>query len=192
MYRLKPDGMGSLPSPAVQQALQSASSTYGVPLSLLTATAKAESGFNPGVTSSAGARGLMQIMPANDVSLGITNPFDPQQSANAGAKYLSQLYAQYGDWGTALIAYNEGPGNLANKGVFPSSRSYAQGILSEAGLPSDVPADSSTGFPEPSPGAVPGYGYDYTAADSTSSSLSGGTIAALSLAGIGLLLWMNT
>src|ERR1700730_16461245 len=116
--RIRP-GFGALPSPTIQQALQSASGLYHVPRPLLTAVAKAESGFNPGVTSSAGAQGLMQIMPANDATLGVSDPFDSVQSANAGAKYLSQLYGQYGDWGTALIAYNEGPGNLKAKGVFP-------------------------------------------------------------------------
>ena len=140
MYRLR--GLGSAPSPAVSAALSSASSSYGVPLSLLTSVAKAESSFNPAAVSPAGAQGLMQIMPATGSSLGVTNPFDPPQSADAGARYLSQLYAQYGDWGTALIAYNEGPGNLASKGVFPASQSYADGILADSGISASMPVDT--------------------------------------------------
>jgi Transglycosylase SLT domain len=147
-------GIGALPAPpaSIQTALQNASTQYGVPLPLLESVAYAESSYNPAVTSSAGAQGLLQIMPANDASLGITNPFDAQQSANAGAQYLAQLYSQYGNWNTALIAYNEGPGNLANQGPFASSQSYAAGILANAGLPSSgsvaqTSTDLTTGLP---------------------------------------------
>jgi soluble lytic murein transglycosylase-like protein len=141
MYRFR--GLGAA-SPAVSAALASASSSYGVPLSLLTSVASHESSFNPSAVSPAGAQGLMQIMPANDASFGITDPFDPAQSANAGARYLSQLYSQYGDWNTALIAYNEGPGNLASKGVFPSSQSYADSILADSGILATPPTDTGS------------------------------------------------
>jgi hypothetical protein len=154
-------GFGALPAPpsTVATALQNASNQYGVPLPLLQAVAYAESSYNPAVTSSAGAQGLLQIMPANDASLGVTNPFDPQQSANAGAKYLAQLYAQYGDWNTALIAYNEGPGNLANQGPFASSQSYAAGILANAGLSTSgataqPSTDPTTGLPTSNSGGL--------------------------------------
>lgn len=137
-------GFGMAPAPSVTSALSSAASTYGVPLSLLTSVAKAESSFNPAAVSPAGAQGLLQLMPATAASLGVTNPFDPTQNANAGAQYLSQLYTQYGDWNTALIAYNEGPGNLANKGVFPSSQSYADGILADSGILASTPVDTGS------------------------------------------------
>lgn len=142
-------GLGATPSPAVQTALQNASSTYGVPLPLLTSVARSESAYNPTAVSKAGAQGLMQLMPATAASLGVTNPFDPQQSANGGAQYLAQLYSQYGDWNTALIAYNEGPGALATHGAYPSSQQYAQTILTNAGMDSSqalqsVPGPSDT------------------------------------------------
>lgn len=139
MYSIR-RGLGSAPSPAVSAALQNASSQTGVPLSLLQALAQQESSNNPSAVSSAGAQGLLQLMPATAASVGVTNPFDPNQNALGGAQYLDSLYKQYGDWNTALIAYNEGPGNLANKGIFPSSQSYADTILANAGLtePSDL------------------------------------------------------
>lgn len=178
-YRFR--GMGATISPAVQQALSSASSTYGVPLSLLTATAKAESAFNPAATSSAGAQGLMQIMPANFATLGVSNPFDPQQSANAGAKYLSQLYAQYGDWETALIAYNEGPGALAAHGVYPSSQSYAEGILADAGVSSSPDLSGS-----PSPfDSGPLVAFDGSV-DTSVAGISGWALAGLAAAAVGI------
>lgn len=159
-YRFKNDGwgLGALATPPanVAAALQAASTQYGIPVSLLTAVAQQESGpgFNASAVSSKGAQGVMQLMPATGASLGVTNPFDVTQNVNAGASYLSSLYKQYGDWNTALIAYNEGPGNLAKSGPFASSQSYADSILANAGmddssLPQNVsvstPADASQG-----------------------------------------------
>lgn len=182
-YRVKPGGIlkwthgfGAVPSSSVQAALASASASYGVPLSLLTSVAKAESGFDPSAVSPKGAQGLMQIMPGTGGSLGLSNPFDPGQSANAGAKYLSQLYAQYGDWQTALIAYNEGPGNLQKQGVYPSSQAYADGILADAGL-----SAGSDGGPGPI--------YDFGAAGPSDGSLSGAAWAGIAAVGAALVWW---
>lgn len=142
MYRWRNDGFGTLATPPanVQTALQNASNQYGVPLPLLQSVAQTESAYNPNAVSSAGAQGLMQIMPANDASFGVTNPFDVQQSANAGAAYLAQLYKQYGDWNTALIAYNQGPTALATNGPYSSSQAYADTILANAGISTDLSA----------------------------------------------------
>ncbi len=202
-YRLN-RGLGAAPPPpaSIQTVLQNASSMYGVPLSLLQSVAYAESSYNPTAKSSAGAQGLMQIMPANNASLGISNPFDPQQSANAGAQYLAQLYAQYGDWNTALIAYNEGPGNLASKGPFASSQSYASGILANAGDLSGGTAagnsiDASTGLPvADSPGFDLSTLFSPSTSDGSSGislvdstgSLTGWGIAAIAAA-VGLGIW---
>lgn len=152
-------GLGYSPPPAnIQTVLQNASNSSGVPLNILQAVAFQESSYNPNAVSSAGAQGLMQLMPATAKSLGVSNSFDPQQNADAGASYLASLYKQYGDWNTALIAYNEGPGNLQNQGPFQSSQNYASSILANAGEPptlgpfvgppdvfgSSVTADTST------------------------------------------------
>ena len=142
MYGLR--GLGMAPAANVSSALAAAAAQYGIPPSLLNSVASAESAYNPNAVSPAGAQGLLQIMPANDASLGITNPFDPVQNANAGAKYLSQLYSQYGDWNTALVAYNEGPGNLASQGVFPSSQTYADSIMANSGISDSTSLDSSS------------------------------------------------
>jgi len=176
VYRLA--GLGSTPSTSVQAALSAASSKYGVPVSLLNAVAQAESGYNPNAVSPAGAQGLLQLMPATGASLGVTNPFDPTQNANAGAQYLSQLYSQYGDWNTALIAYNEGPGNLASKGIFPSSQSYADSILANAGLDST----DSTGFPVDTSAVIDSF----ASSDGSGAGLSTGALVALGLAALGI------
>jgi len=130
-------GLATPPQP-VATALQNASNQTGVPLSLLQSVAYSESSYNPSAVSPAGAQGLMQLMPATAKSLGVTNPLDPNQSALGGAQYLQSLYAQYGDWNTALIAYNEGPGALASKGAYQSSQNYASTILDNAGFSTDT------------------------------------------------------
>lgn len=94
--------------------INSAANTYGIDPNLLTQVIKAESNGDPNAISSAGAMGLVQLMPGTASSLGVTNPFDPTQSINAGAKYLSQLLKQFnGDTSLALAAYNWGPGNVS-------------------------------------------------------------------------------
>lgn len=89
-----------------------ASQMFGVPAELLMAVTKAESGFNPRAGSPAGAKGLMQLMPATFASLNVgSNIFDPKQNIFAGAKYLSQQLKTFKDVRLALAAYNAGPGN---------------------------------------------------------------------------------
>lgn len=102
-------------STSVAAMVQAAAVQYGVDPNLALAVAQRESGLNPNATSSAGAQGVMQLMPATAASLGVTNPYDPTQNINAGVRYLASLLSQYGgDTTKALAAYNWGPGNLNN------------------------------------------------------------------------------
>lgn len=187
MYRW---GFGSFaPPPApIASVLQNASASSGVPVPILQALAYQESSYNPAAVSPKGAQGLLQLMPATGRSLGVSNPFDPQQNADAGAKYLAGLYQQYGDWGQALIAYNEGPGNLAKSGVFRSSQSYADTILANAG-----PLDSSPSLDTSGASAIDS---SVSQADVGAGFLAIPDISSISpiwigagLGGLGLLLW---
>lgn len=116
---------------------QKASDTYGVPVNLLKAVAKAESNFNPNSESSCGAQGIMQLMPGTARSLGVTDSFDPEQNIMGGAKYLSQQLDRYdGNTVLALAAYNAGPGNVAKyNGVppFEETQKYITKVLGYAG-----------------------------------------------------------
>jgi soluble lytic murein transglycosylase-like protein len=114
----------------------SAAASTGVPVSLLNAVASTESSFQPGAVSSAGAEGLMQLMPSTAASLGV-NPFNPSQAVNAAAQLLSNYHQQFGSWSLALAAYNAGPAAVqAYSGVPPYSQTqnYVQTVLSRAGM----------------------------------------------------------
>lgn len=72
-----------------------------------------ESRGNSNAVSRAGARGLMQIMPATAKEMGVTDVFDPEQNIRVGTKYLKKTLDTFdGDERLALMAYNWGPGNV--------------------------------------------------------------------------------
>ena len=97
-------------SDSYDKLITEASQSHGVPFSLLKALIKIESDFNPRAISSAGAIGLMQIMPENISALDIKNPFDPWENIMGGARYLKQLITRFnGKLPMALAAYNAGP-----------------------------------------------------------------------------------
>jgi hypothetical protein len=75
---------------------------------LVQAIISVESDKRPNVTSPVGARGLMQVMPANLKKLGIKDGYDPQENIKAGIAMLSEELDRYGDLRVALAAYNAG------------------------------------------------------------------------------------
>ena len=91
--------------------ISEASQTHGVSFSLLKALIKTESDFNPWAVSSAGARGLMQLMPETIKTLKRKNPIDPSENILGGTLSLKQLIHRFnGKLPLALAAYNAGPG----------------------------------------------------------------------------------
>jgi hypothetical protein len=92
-----------------------------------------ESHFNSRAVSSAGARGLMQLMPGTAARFGVLNPHDPAQSVSAGARYLRQLLTRFnGRVELALAGYNAGEGNVMKYGYrvppFRETRNYVRKI----------------------------------------------------------------
>ncbi len=112
---------------------QEAAQTYGVDVNLLTAIARQESNFTATATSSSGAMGIMQLMPATAQGLGVNDAYNPYENIMGGAKYISQLLSRYnGDISLALAAYNAGSGNVAKYGGIPpfaETQNYVSKVL---------------------------------------------------------------
>lgn len=100
--------------------IRAAAKQTGVSAALLRAVIHAESGFNSRALSYKGAQGLMQLMPATAVDLGVGDAFDPRQNISGGARYLAMLLRDYhGDVNLAAAAYNAGAGAVSKYGGVP-------------------------------------------------------------------------
>lgn len=118
----------------MDEMFEEAAWAYDISVDLLKAVAKAESNFNPGAVSHAGAIGVMQLMPGTASSLGVTNPYDARQNILGGAKYLKGNLEKFGgDVSLALAAYNAGPGSVEKYGGIPpyaETQNYVKKVLS--------------------------------------------------------------
>jgi len=93
--------------------IAAASRATRVDADLIEAVITAESAFNPLALSSAGALGLMQLMPATAERFGVTDRLDPEQNILGGARYLSFLLNKFdNNLRLAVAAYNAGEGNV--------------------------------------------------------------------------------
>lgn len=99
------------------------SSEYKIDSKLVKAVVRNESCFDKLAISSAGAQGLMQLMPPTAKDLGVTDPFDAEQNLRGGVRYLSKLLQRYNNnIALALAAYNAGPGAVAKYDGVPPYR----------------------------------------------------------------------
>jgi soluble lytic murein transglycosylase-like protein len=119
--------------PELARMIDSTAHAQSVDPGVVREVARQESGFQPCAVSPKGAEGLMQLMPAIQVSFDVRNPFDVQESLTAGTKLLKQLLDRYnGDLKLALSAYNAGPARVdQTTGVpeIPETQSYVSTIL---------------------------------------------------------------
>jgi soluble lytic murein transglycosylase-like protein len=102
------------------QMVRAAAARHDVDPALVRALIHAESAFNPAAVSSKGAQGLMQLMPATAVSLGVENALDAQQNIRGGVQHLAELLQSFqGDSRLAVAAYNAGAGAVRKYGGIP-------------------------------------------------------------------------
>ncbi len=125
----------------LQPKLSKLEETFGLPAGLLRSMVITESGGDTQAVSKAGAKGPFQFMPgtAKDFGLVGDDVFDPEKSAHAAARYMSQLLKMFdGDLGKALAAYNWGQGNVERKGIGAApqeTREYVPKVLSNLPQP---------------------------------------------------------
>ncbi len=109
---------------------RTAAQEANIPEDLFFRLIRQESGWKAGVTSSAGAYGLTQLMPGTADYLGV-DPRDPAQNLKGGARYLREQFDTFGDWRLALAAYNAGPGAVRKYGGVPpyeETQNYVRSI----------------------------------------------------------------
>ncbi|QHC34727.1 lytic transglycosylase domain-containing protein [Komagataeibacter xylinus] len=120
---------------------------FDIPATWISAVMGAESAGDPGAVSSAGAMGLMQIMPGTWAELRVRHhlgrdPYDPRDNILAGAAYLRELHDRYGSPGF-LAAYNAGPeryeASLAGRPLPSETRAYVAAVGPLIGGGGDAP-----------------------------------------------------
>jgi len=133
---------GSLPSDnaagdVIECSIQKAAARYNLSPDLIRGVIRAESNFQAQAVSSAGAQGLMQLMPETAGDLGVTKPFDIQQNIDGGSRYLRQMLDRFGgNLKLALAAYNAGPGAVEKyEGRVPyaETQEYVKRVLRFSG-----------------------------------------------------------
>ncbi|HEX2825086.1 MAG TPA: lytic transglycosylase domain-containing protein [Burkholderiales bacterium] len=121
-------------TPRFTEMIAKVAAEQKVDAALLHAVVLAESGYNPRARSRKGATGLMQVMPDTGKRYGVTDLLNPIKNLTAGAKYLKDLLAMFGnDKKLAIAAYNAGEGAVMRNGnaipPYAETQAYVPKVL---------------------------------------------------------------
>jgi transglycosylase-like protein with SLT domain len=115
------------------QEIRDASERYGVPIKLVSAVIRAESGFNHRAVSRKGAQGLMQLMPGTASMLGVRNSFDPRENIDGGVRHLRAMIDRFPhSLPLAIAAYNAGERAVSQYGKippYPETQDYVSKVM---------------------------------------------------------------
>ena len=119
----------------INKIIQFTAKKYGVDEKLAMAVAKVESNLTANVVSSAGAVGVMQLMPETAQGLGVRNSKDPRENIDGGVRYLKQLMDTFnGDVTKAVAAYNAGPQAVQKYNgtpPYPETQNYVAKVMAQ-------------------------------------------------------------
>jgi hypothetical protein len=148
-----------LAGPYLEKLIHKYANRFGVDPSLVRAVMRHESGFNPHAVSPKGAMGLMQLMPGTASSMGVNNPFDPEQNIAGGVGYLRHCLDRFGhSVPLAVAAYNAGPARVAKSKGVPAIRETQAFVKNVIGTytgrpPAPLPPAKSKDKPKAKPKA---------------------------------------
>jgi hypothetical protein len=141
------------PSVTVNELVASIARRHEVEPSLVDSVIRVESNYNPNAVSSAGAMGLMQLIPSTARRFGVNNTFHPEQNIEGGVRYLKYLMQLYnGDERLALAAYNAGEGAVAKyKGIppYPETQNYVYQVGKKLGQSREAEKKAKALRPQP-------------------------------------------
>lgn len=136
-----------------------ASQRFGIPEHWIRAVLRAESAGDVRAISSAGAMGLMQVMPDTWTGLRVRygfgrDPYNPRDNILAGTAYLREMFDRYGNVGAMLAAYNAGPGRYdehraTGRPLPAETRAYVAALAPILGGATATEAPSSAPPPPP-------------------------------------------
>ncbi len=117
-----------------EPTIATAAKAHRLPPALLHAVITAESAYDPDAISTAGAVGLMQLMPGTAQRYGVSNRRDPIANVSGGTRYLSDLLAMFdNNLVLALAAYNAGENAVINNGhkipPYKETQTYVRRVL---------------------------------------------------------------
>lgn len=119
----------------LRPTLRRIAARYRLDPALLDAVIRVESAYQVDAISSAGAMGLMQLMPETAERFGVENPYDAGANITAGARYLRLLLDRFGTIQLALAAYHAGEGRVARaKNTIPpilATRRYVTQVINQ-------------------------------------------------------------